>query len=86
MGYYGRKSNTRPRLTGRLCEVCGETPEMRWHKHHDHSLLSIEKHSQNRIKIEAYYANHPNVNRPDLANKRLCPDCAETLVFQPMNR
>jgi len=86
MAYYGRQSNTGPRLTGKPCDVCGSTPEMRWHRHHDHSTLSIERHSQNRAKIDAYYANHPKVNRPDLANKMLCPDCAENLIFKPLNK
>ena len=85
MAYYGRKSNTQPRLTGKACEVCGYLPEKRWHKHHDFSTLSIEQHSQNRCRIHPSYANNPRVNRPDLANKMLCPNCAEELIFKPLN-
>ena len=85
MAYYGRKSNTEPRLTGKPCDVCGKAPEKRWHRHHDHSALGIIQHAQNRTKIVAYYASHPRVNRPDLIGKMLCPDCAEKLIFGPLN-
>ena len=86
MAYYGRKSNTKPRLSGKPCDACGHMPVMRWHKHHDHSTFSIEKHSQNRSKVAPYYANHHKVNRPDLANKMLCPDCYNLLISIPMNK
>ena len=85
MAYYGKKSNTKPRVTGKACEVCGLTPEMRWHKHSEFgTTLSIEKHSQNRIRILPYYAD--KINRPDLADKMLCPECAEELIFKPINK
>lgn len=86
MAYYGRKSNTQPRLTGKPCDVCGKVPPPRWHKHHDISLFSFQQHAQNRIHIDPRYANHPRVNRPDLANAKLCPECAEELIFAPLNK
>jgi len=86
MAYYGRQAYTKPRLTGKPCDVCGCVPEMRWHRHHDYSTFSIEQHSQNRSKVDSYYANHHQVNRPDLANKMLCPDCFNELIILPINR
>jgi len=87
MAYYGKQSNTQPRITGQPCDICGTVPDTRWHKHVDYGrTVSIQKHAQNRIKIDAYYANHPRVNRPELAGKHLCPECANTLIFIPINR
>lgn len=86
MAYYGKQSGTQPRTTGKPCDICGFIPVKRWHKHHDHSTFVHQLHSQNRIKIDPYYANHPRVNRPDLANKMLCSSCAEKLIFQPLNQ
>ena len=73
------------RKTSPACDVCGKQPESRNHRHVDCGrAYDVRQHAQNRIKISTHYADW--AQRPDLAGKRLCPDCAEALVFGPINR
>ena len=78
-------NDSQGRKTSPACEACGKAPDMEMLQHVDHGRhYGTRLHARNRVRIEAYYAN--KVNRPDLANKRLCPECANDLVFIPLNR
>lgn len=84
MALYGR-AISESRKTGKVCDICGCLPQTRYHRHVDYGrTIGIEEHAQNRIKIAKCYADL--ANRPDLTDKRLCPDCAEELIFGPINK
>ena len=85
MAIYGEQTNSIPRRSGQSCEICGAIPERKTHRHVDCGrTIDIVSHATNRIKIAKLYADR--VGRPELANKYLCAECANKLIFNILNK
>ncbi len=80
--YRGEAGRTNGRNT---CEVCGHAPQAEWHREvQDGQTVNIAPHGRNRVLVNDYMARR--AGRPELAGKRLCPQCYGRLISAPANR